>query len=76
MYKKILVPMALDHGHLTATLANCTGAGWRAERLWRCMSMRPQGSVNAYLTKRPERRIARAKAELLAKTAASDDVQP
>jgi nucleotide-binding universal stress UspA family protein len=71
MYKKILVPMALDHGVSSNTLeiAGALTAG-SGEIIALHVYEAPQGSVNAYLSRDAQKEaVANAKAELTAKTA-------
>lgn len=70
MYKKILVPMALDHGVSPQTLeiakALCNNAG---EITALHVYDAPYGSANAYIDDKAKKEgVARAEAELIAKT--------
>ena len=74
MYKKILVPMALDHGVSSNTLeiarALTVGSG---EIIALHVFEAPQGSVNAYLSKDAQTEaVVNAKAALVEKTAHLD----
>ena len=77
MYKKILVPMALDHGVSAHTLdvARALTAGG-GEIIAVHVYEAPQGSVNAYLSEDAQKEaVAHAKAELTAKTEHLDGVK-
>lgn len=76
MYKKILVPMALDHGVSPSTLEIARVlAGNTGEVIALHVYEAPQASVRAYLDEDVQKEsIARAKAELAAKTADLDGV--
>ncbi|MCF2872427.1 universal stress protein [Octadecabacter sp. G9-8] len=70
MYKKILVPMALDHGVSPSTLdiARALTAGG-GDVIALHVYEAPQGSVNAYLSEDAQKEsVARARADLAAKT--------
>lgn len=71
MYKKILVPMALDHGVSPSTLEIAKAlAGADGEITALHVYEAPQGSVQAYIDEDAKAEaMARAKAELAAKTA-------
>jgi len=71
MYKKILVPMALDHDVSSSTLeiARALSAGG-GEIIALHVYEAPQGSVNAYVSKDAQKEgVERAKADLQEKTA-------
>ena len=77
MYKKILVPMALDHGVSSNTLeiarALTVSSG---EIIALHVFEAPQGSVNAYLSKDAQTEaVVNAKAALVEKTAHLDGVK-
>ena len=77
MYKKILVPMALDHGLSKDTLeiAKALSCG-NGEIIALHVYEAPQGSVQAYLDDAAkEEGLARARAELRAKTEHLDGVK-
>ena len=77
MYKKILVPMALDHGVSSNTLeiARALTVGSGEIIAWHVFEA-PQGSVNAYLSKDAQTEaVVNAKAALVAKTAHLDGVK-
>ncbi|MCO4777074.1 MULTISPECIES: universal stress protein [Rhodobacterales] len=78
MYKKILVPMALDHDISPRTLAIAQAlAGDTGTITALHVYEAPKGSVNAYLDEEAKKDgIARAKSELLAKTEHLSNVQP
>lgn len=77
MYRKILVPMALDHGVSSDTLKiaqalSSDGATIIALHVYEA----PQGSVAAFLSEEAQKEaVARARADLVAKTAHLDGVQ-
>ena len=77
MYKKVLVPMALDHGVSPQTLAIAkalTSGGGEIIALH--VHEAPQGSVTAYLDQNAVRYAQdRAKAQLLEKTAHLDGIR-
>ena len=77
MYKKILVPMALDHGVSEGTLgiAKALTAG-KGEIIALHVYEAPQGSVQAYMDEAAKAEgLARARAELRAKTEHLSDVK-
>lgn len=77
MYKKILVPMALDHGLSKDTLEIAKAlSGGNGEIIALHVYEAPQGSVQAYLDDAAkEEGLARARAELRAKTEHLDGVK-
>ena len=77
MYKKILVPMALDHGLSKDTLESAKAlSGGNGEIIALHVYEAPQGSVQAYLDDAAkEEGLARARAELRAKTEHLDGVK-
>ena len=70
MYKKILVPMALDHGVSPGTLEVASAlTGGTGEIIALHVYEAPQGSVNAYIDEQAKKdSIARAEADLISKT--------
>ncbi|MEY1554395.1 universal stress protein [Yoonia sp. R2331] len=76
MYKKILVPMALDHGVSANTLEIARAlTGGAGEIIALHVYEAPQGSVQAYVDEDIRKEaMARAKAELASKTANLDGV--
>lgn len=77
MYKKILVPMALDHGVSEDTLdiAKALTAG-KGEIIALHVYEAPQGSVQVYMDEAAKAEgLARARAELRAKTEHLSDVK-
>lgn len=70
MYKKILVPMALDHGVSKGTLEIAKAlTGGTGEIIALHVYEAPQGSVQAYVDDAAKKEsLARARAELRAKT--------
>lgn len=76
MYQKILVPMALDHGLSKDTLEIAKAlSGGNGEIIALHVYEAPQGSVQAYLDDAAkEEGLARARAELHAKTEHLDSV--
>ena len=77
MYQKILVPMALDHGLSKDTLEIAKAlSGGNGEIIALHVYEAPQGSVQAYLDDAAkEEGLARARAELRAKTEHLDGVK-
>ncbi len=71
MYKKILVPMALDHGVSPQTLEiSMALSGGDGEIIALHVYEAPQGSVQAFVNEDAKKEaMARAKAELISKTA-------
>ena len=76
MYKKLLVPMALDHGVSANTLKIAQAlTGSAGEIIALHVYEAPQGSVQAYVDEEVQKEaMARAKAELASKTADLDGV--
>ena len=76
MYKKILVPMALDHGVSPDTLQIAKAlSGGAGQIIALHVYEAPQGSVRSYLDEDAQKEgIARARADLADKTAHLDDV--
>lgn len=70
MYKKILVPMALDHGVSPRTLEIAKAlTGGTGEIIALHVYEAPQGSVNAFIDEEAKvEGVARAKADLISKT--------
>ena len=77
MYQKILVPMALDHGVSKGTLEIAQSlTGSSGEIIALHVYEAPQGSVRAFVDEDAQKEgIARAKAELHAKTEHLDGVK-
>jgi nucleotide-binding universal stress UspA family protein len=77
MYRKVLVPMALDHGLSSQTLAIAEAlAGDAGEIIALHVYEEPQGSVTAYLdADAVEEGFARAKAQLTDKLAGLNGVK-
>mgnify|MGYP001079717163 CR=1 FL=1 len=77
MYRKVLVPMALDHGLSSQTLVIAQAlAGDAGEIIALHVYEEPQGSVTAYLDPDAvEEGFARAKAQLTDKLAGLDGVK-
>ena len=71
MYKKLLVPMALDHGLSANTLEIARSlTGSAGEIIALHVYEAPQGSVQAYVDEEDQKKaMAHAKAELASKTA-------
>jgi len=77
MYKKILVPMALDHGVSPQTLEIAKAlTGGTGEIVALHVYEAMQGSVSAYVDKQTQQEgVERAKAQLVAKTEHLDGVK-